>query len=104
SLFQLAMVCRAMFVNLPVHARGLLVVNLHAIHSDIARTRARIACENHREGYKTPTVRFPTFQNREIEEIEFAFALNDFLARAGVDRAWEVFAEFGQLGQHFYFS
>ena len=52
---------RADLVHLPMHRGGSFVVNLHAIHADIARAGFRIARVNVRQSDETPAIFRPAF-------------------------------------------
>ena len=81
---------RADFVHLPMHPGRSLVVNLHAIHPEIARAGFRIARVHVRQSDETPAILRPAFQDRQIAErkvrssvgLEFIEAMHHFLARA----------------------
>jgi hypothetical protein len=75
------------FLALPVHAGGLAVVDLHAIHADVALPcwvavcvpLARIAGDDTWEGDEAATILRPALQDGKIEDAEI-FAQDDFLA------------------------
>ena len=69
---------------LPVHAGGLAVVDLHAIHSDVALARARVAGDDAGQGDEAAAVVRPALEDREIVEVE-VLAPDHFLAAA---RLW----------------
>jgi len=51
-----------------VHAGGLGIVNLDAIHAEIAVAGVRVAGDDARQGDETATVQGPAFLDGEIEE------------------------------------
>ena len=63
-----------------MHPRSLAVVNLHAIHADVALARSRIARVHARQSDETPAVVRPAFENRKIVEVKL-LAPNHLLAR-----------------------
>ena len=75
-----AIVLGSDLLSLPVHARGLAVVNLHAIHADVALARSRIARVHAWQGDETAAIVRPAFEDREIVEIEL-LAPDHLLAR-----------------------
>jgi hypothetical protein len=58
---------RAMLLRLPMHPGGALVVNLHAVHSDVALPGFRIARKDEWESDESAAVLRPTFQNRKMK-------------------------------------
>ena len=64
----------AVFLRLPVHAGGAFVVDLHAIHADVALPCFRIAREDERQRDEAAAVLRPAFENREIEKVDVAAA------------------------------
>ena len=73
---------RGHLLALPVHAGGLAVVDLHAVHADVALAGAGVAGVDAGQGDKSPAIVRPALQDRKRVEVE-AVAENDFLA-AGV--------------------
>jgi hypothetical protein len=61
----------AAFLNLPMHAGGALIINLHAINADVSLSIARIAGEDLAEGDKSPAIIRPAFLNGQGREIWF---------------------------------
>ncbi len=59
---------RATFVNLPVHADGALVVDLDAIHADVALARLWVLRVTHRECQILAAVFRPAFENRQVSD------------------------------------
>ena len=55
---------------LPVHAGGLAVVDLHAIHADVALAGARVARVHAGQRDEAAAVVRPALENREKIEIE----------------------------------
>ena len=86
---------------LPVHAGGLAVVDLHAIHAHVALAGARIAGDDAGQGDEAAAVEGPALQNREVEDGEVV-AEDHFLAGRvfGGDGFWEDIADGRELGQH----
>ena len=84
---------------LPVHARSLLVIDLHAVHADIALAAFPIAGDHAWQGDKSPGVLRPALQNREVEQREFIPA-NHFFARPRRHRFRKELAHLRQPGQH----
>ena len=66
-----AAVARADFLELPVHAGGALVVNLDAIHADVALAGVRVFGDDTGERDEAAAVERPAFLHRQIEESRF---------------------------------
>ncbi len=58
---------RADFLQLPVHSRRLVVVNLDAIHADITFARVRVFRDDAGQCDKTSAVERPAFEDGKIE-------------------------------------
>ena len=99
---MIAVVFGGYFLALPMHASGALVVDLHAIHSDIAFAGFGIAGDDAGEGDETSSVLRPALQDWEIEEGEI-ITFDDFFARAGGNGFGKEFAHLGEHGEHFDF-
>ena len=54
------------FLELPVHAGGFVVVNLDAIHAEIALARVRVARDDARQRDETSAVQRPAAQNWQV--------------------------------------
>ena len=91
---------RALFVGLPVHARGALVVHLHAVHAAVALAGVGIAREHQGQRDEAAAIIRPALQNRVIEQREPVGA-HYFLARSLGHDLGEKRAHLGQFGQHF---
>ncbi len=63
-----ASVARADFLELPVHAEGALVVNLEAIHADVAFAGVGVFGDDAREGDEAAAVERPAFLDGEVEK------------------------------------
>ena len=87
------------FLALPVHAGRALVVDLHAVHTDIALTGFGVARDDAGERDEAASVFGPALQDGEIEQREVV-ALDDFFARAGRNGLREELAHFGEHGEH----
>ena len=59
---------RADFLELPVHAGGAVVVNLDAIHADVALAGVGIFGDDAGERDETAAVKRPAFLDGEVEE------------------------------------
>ena len=64
-----------------MHAGGLAIENLHAVHSAIAFAGLRIFRKHHGQSYERAAIARPAVQNRIFGEREI-LAFDDFLARA----------------------
>ena len=60
----------AVLLRLPVHARGALVIYLHAIHAHVALPRFRIARDHQRPGDESPGILRPALQDGKFEKRE----------------------------------
>ena len=93
------------FLALPVHAGGLAVVDLHAIHADVAlpcRLRKRGSrVMTHGQGDEAAAILGPALQDGKIENAE-VFAQDDFFAGRvfGGDKLGEEFSHLGEHGEH----
>ncbi len=63
-----AAVARADFLQLPVHAGGVVVVNLHAIHADVALAGVGVLRDHAGQGDEAPAIERPAFEDGEIEQ------------------------------------
>src|SRR5207245_6549786 len=86
-------------VDLPVHAGGALVIDLHAIASDVTAARLGTARDNHRPGYETSAVLRPAFHDGKTREREVP-ALDHILHGTAPDRFGKERPHFGELGPH----
>ena len=96
---------------LPVHAGGLAVIDLHAVHAHIALARLaarcprrcpgarRLARDHARQGDKTAAISRPGLQHRKLEHIDLIAAQDHFLA-GRVLRSDHLREEPTHLGQH----
>ena len=91
------------FLALPVHAGGLAVVDLHAIHADVALPcrRARVAGDDAGQRDEAAAILGPALQDGKIEDAEI-FAQDDFFAGRifGGDKFGEEFSHLGEHGEH----
>ena len=94
-----AIVLGALLVGLPVHARGALVVDLHAVHAAVALAGVRVPGEDQRQGDEAAAVVGPALQDRVVGQRE-AVAPDDFLAGPAGNRLREERTHLGELGQH----
>ncbi len=90
------------FLALPVHAGRSGVVELHAVHADIALTAPGVARDDARQGDEASAITRPALQHREVEERKIA-AANDFLAGSAGNNLGEKTAHLGEQRQHFHF-
>ena len=63
-----AAVARADFLELPVHAGGAVVVNLDAIHADVALAGVGVFGDDAGQGDEAAAVERPAFEDGEIEK------------------------------------
>ena len=90
---------------LPVHSGGLAVVDLHAVHADVALAGFRVAGDDTGEGDEAASILRPGLEDGELVEVD-VFALVDDLLAAGVfagDDLGEEAAYLGQFGEEFEF-
>ena len=92
------MFCSA-FLSLPVHAGGVLVVDLHAIHADVALAGFGVARYYTWKCDKTAGVFRPALENGKPVEGNI-LAANYFFARAGGDRLRKELPHFRELWEH----
>jgi hypothetical protein len=88
------------FLALPMHTRGALVVHLHAVHAEIALSGLGVARGDAGQGNEATAVFRPALKDGEVEERK-VIALNDFLAGACRHRAREKLSCLGQQREHF---
>ena len=80
---------RTDFVNLPMHSSGALVIDLHPVNADVARTGLRVARMHIWQGDETPAVFWPAFEDGEIAQRKAAATvalIHHFLARCVTHR------------------
>ena len=82
-------VLRTVFMNMPVHARRILVVLLQTIHADVALASLGIFRKNERQRDEGAAVLGPALQDRQDVERRIVH-LYDFLARRFLDVLGEV--------------
>ena len=95
----LAIVLGALLLALPVHAGAALVVDMQAIHADVALALRRVFGHDRRQRDEAAAVLRPALQDREVEQREVV-VLDDFLARPALHFFGEELAQVGQHGQH----
>ena len=99
---RFAVVFGADFLALPVHAGGALVVDLHAVHADVALAGLGVAGDHAGQSDEAAGILGPALQDGKIEQREIV-ALDDFLAGAGGDGLGKELAHLRQHGKHFHF-
>src|SRR6185295_1945457 len=97
---QVAKVLSAVFVNLPMHAGGLFVVNLHAIHPAVSFAGRRVIAEHQRHRYVSAAVFGPALDDWKIEKRELAFLQYSFFARSVFDDLRKHLSQIGQSRNH----
>ena len=90
------------FLALPVGAGGGGVVDLQAIHADVALAGLGVASDDAGESDEASGVLRPALQDGEVEQGEVV-ALDDFLAGAGGNGLGEKLSGFGEEWEHFEF-
>ena len=91
----------AALVPLPVHERGVLPSNLHAVHADVLYARFRILGHNHRQRDERRRILRPAGEHRKVAEIDVVPFDHDLLARRlPTIAARRHFRQLGQLRQH----
>ena len=86
---------------LPVHAGGLAVVDLHAVHSDVALAGAWVAGDDAGQGDEAASVVRPALEDRKGIEVDVLFDDDLFAAGLfGADGLGECAGERAQLRQH----
>ena len=89
---------------LPVHAGGLAVVHLHAVHPDIALAGARVASDDAGQRDEAASVLRPALEDWELVEVDVVLDDDLFAARVfGADGLGECAGERAQLRQHLEF-
>src|SRR5947207_14483127 len=94
------MLC-AVLMNLPVHAGGLLVVDLHAVHPAIALAGCRVLREHDRHSDVTPAVCRPALDDRKVIQRELAVLEYSLLAVAVFDDLRKHMSKVGKPRNHF---
>ena len=84
---------------LPVHAGGLAVVDLHAVHAYVALAGFGIAGDDAGQGDEAAAVLRPGLEDGELEEIDVFAAMDDLLA-GGVFGGDDFGEEAADLGEH----
>src|SRR6266852_1426624 len=93
---------RSYFLPLPMHAGAALVVDLHAVHADVALAGSRIARDHARQCDEPSAIFWPALQDGKIEHREI-IALDHFFAWARCDGLGKELAHLGEHGQHLHF-
>jgi hypothetical protein len=89
-------------LSLPVRGRGLGIVDLQAIHSNISFAGVGVAGDDAGESDESASVLRPALQAGKVEEGEMV-TLDDLFAGAGGHGLWEKFSGFGEQWNHFKF-
>ena len=97
-----AIVFRGDFLPLPVHASRALVIDLHAIHTDVALACLWIARDHARKRDEPSCIFWPALQDGKIEQRKI-IALDHFFTRAGCDGLGKKLAHLREQRQHFHF-
>ena len=86
-------------LTLPVHAGGVAVVYLHAVHAEVALAGFGIAGGDAGEGDEAAAVSGPGLEDGEFQDVDVVAAADDFFAGslAGVDDFGKEAADFGEL-------
>ncbi len=74
------------FLPLPVHAGGLAVVDLHAVHADVALAGARVAGNDAGQRDDAAGVAGPGLQNGELVQVDLIAGEDNFFAWGGFRR------------------
>jgi len=90
------------FLSLPVRSSRGGIVDLEAIHSDVAFARVGVAGDDARESDEASRVLRPALQDGEVKEGKL-IALDDFFAGAGGDGLGKKLSGFGEEWEHFEF-
>lgn len=64
-----------------MHSRGVFVVDLQAVHSEVAHFAVRGLRENERQRDEPPAVFRPAFEHGDFRQVNIVPVLCDFLAR-----------------------
>src|SRR6516165_1639548 len=59
---------RSHFLQLPMHSCCLRVINLHAVHTDVARVAIRVLRDDAGQSDEAAAIQRPAFLNRQIQE------------------------------------
>ena len=73
-----AIMLRGNFLALPVHAGSLAVVDLHAVHADIALARSRVAGMHAGQRDEAASIVRPALEDRKLVQIEVVFPALSF--------------------------
>ena len=76
-----AIVLGGILVEVPVHARGPLVVDLETVHAHVAPTRLGVAGEDQRQGDVAAGVERPALEDRQSLEVDLVAGEHHLLAR-----------------------
>src|ERR1019366_5867451 len=80
-------------LQLPMHAGGALVIDLHPVHADVALARVRVPGHYPRQGDKAPAVQRPALLNGRVQQ-----------SRTGVPPVPTLSRITGQAGRLSYFD
>ncbi len=91
----------ATLLALPVHAGGLAVVYLHAVHAEVALAGFGVARGDAGEGDEAAAVLRPGLEDGKFQEVDIVAVADDFLAGslARVDDFGKEAADFGEHGE-----
>ena len=98
--FIMLVVARSVLVLVPVHARGLVVIDLHAVHADVRDLRDRIDGADHGKGDKPSAVCGPALEHGDFGKVDLIAGKHDLLAGGFFHGLGEEGGEFGKLRQH----
>ena len=90
------------FLALPVHAGGLGVVDLHAVHADVALAGFGITRDDARESDEWAAVLRPGFEDGKVEEVDVLTPMDHLFAGSvlGGDDFGEVVSYLSEHGEH----
>ena len=88
------------FLTLPMHSGRAFVVDLHAVHAEIALARLRIARGDARQRDETSCIFRPALQHGKVEQGKI-ISLDHLFARTSRYGTREKLSRFGQQRQHF---
>src|SRR4029079_8819983 len=100
SAHTIAIMFRSYFLPLPVHARRLAGVYLHAIHTDVALSCFWISSNDAWKSDESPGIFRPTLENWKLQQVDLV-ASNYFFARPSGDALRKELPHFREHREHF---
>ena len=90
----------AVLVLVPMHARGLVVVDLHAVHAHIRDLCGRVHGADHGKGDEPAAVIRPALEHGDLREVNLVTGQDDVLTGSLFHGLRKIVGEFGEFRKH----